>query len=110
MPAAALSAAPVRVLDGGYGPYVTDGRVTATVPRGTVPAELSLAEAVDLLRARAEAAPTKVKRPAKKVAKKAAKKTTKTAAKKAVKKPAKKIAKKAVASAPDPTSSDPASA
>ena len=102
--------APVRVLEGRYGPYVTDGSVNATVPRGTVPAELSLAEAVDLLRARAEAAPTKVKRPAKKVAKKAAKKTTKTAAKKAVKKPAKKVAKKAVASAPDPTSSDPASA
>jgi DNA topoisomerase-1 len=84
--------------------------VNATVPRGTVPAELSLDEAVGLLRARAEAAPNKVKRPAKKVAKKAAKKTTKKAVKKAVKKPAKKVAKKAATSAPEPTSSDPASA
>jgi DNA topoisomerase-1 len=86
------SKVPVRVLDGRYGPYVTDGTTNATVPRGTDPAELTLAEAVALLRARAEMGPRKA---AKKTAKKAAKKTTKKPAKKTAKKATKKAAKKA---------------
>jgi DNA topoisomerase-1 len=97
--------AAVRVLEGRYGPYVTDGNVNATVPRGIDPAQLSLDEAVGLLRAKAEAGPAKgrkatkkaAKKTTKKVAKKAAKKTTKTA-KKAATKTAKKPAKKAKAS------------
>jgi DNA topoisomerase I len=92
------SGAPVRVLDGRFGPYVTDGAVNATVPRGTDPAELTLPEAVALLRARAEMAPK-----AKKAAKKATKKTAKKAGKKAAKKPAKKAAKKAAASGEPPS-------
>jgi DNA topoisomerase I len=87
------SGAAVRVLDGRFGPYVTDGEVNATVPRGTDPTELTLPEAVALLRLRAEMAPKKAKKAAKKATKKTAKKTTK----KATKKPAKKATKKAAA-------------
>ena len=72
--------------------YVTDGNVNATVPRGNDPAALTLDEAVGLLRARAEAGPTKT---ARKTTKKVAKKTAKKIAKKATKKTAKKTAKKA---------------
>jgi DNA topoisomerase-1 len=104
--------APVRVLDGRFGPYVTDGSVNATVPRGTVPSELSLDEAVGLLRARADAAPASSRRPAKKAAKKATKKTTKKTAKKATKKTAKKTvnkaAKKAVKKSAEPAARTPA--
>lgn len=48
-----VSGAPVRVLEGRYGPYVTDGKLNATVPKTTDPANVSLAEAVSLLDARA---------------------------------------------------------
>ena len=81
----------VRVLDGRYGPYVSDGAVNATVPRGSDPATLTLDEALGLLRARAEAGPAKR---AKKSAKKTAKKTTKKAVKKTVKKAATKATKR----------------
>ena len=85
------SGAAVRVLDGRYGPYVTDGTTNATVPRGTDPTGLTLPEAIALLRACAEMAPKKPK--------KAAKKTTKKAVKKPTKKTAKKVAKKATKTA-----------
>ena len=92
--------ADVRVLEGRFGPYVTDGHVNATVPRGVDPGALTLDEAVGLLRARADAAPARAKG-AKKVAKKAAKKTTKKAAKKTTKKAAKKTTKQATKTSGD---------
>ncbi len=73
------SGVPVRVLDGRYGPYVTDGTTNASVPRGTDPESITLEQGVELLRERAARAPT-----TKRTAKRAVKKST---AKKAAKKP-----------------------
>src|SRR5450759_2355297 len=67
------SGAAVRVLDGRYGPYVTDGELNATVPRGVDPASIDLEQAVELLRERAARGPSEPKA-AKKTAKKATKK------------------------------------
>ncbi|MCW5936460.1 MAG: type I DNA topoisomerase [Fimbriimonadaceae bacterium] len=52
----------VRVLPGRYGPYVTDGKTNATVPKGTDPEKLTVEQAMELLRARQAAGPTKKKR------------------------------------------------
>jgi DNA topoisomerase-1 len=64
----------VQLLDGRYGPYVTDGTTNASVPKGTSVDELTFDEALELLAARAAAGPSK-----KKAAKKATKKAAKTA-------------------------------
>lgn len=78
----------VQLLDGRYGPYVTDGETNASLPKGTSPEELTFNEALNLLAARAAAGGGKKKKakkkaPKKKAAKKkTAKKTTKKAAKK----------------------------
>ena len=93
----------VKVLDGRYGPYVTDGTTNASLPKGSDPKELSFEQALNLLAERAARAPAKKKKKKKKAAKKktakkkAAKK--KTAKKKAAKKKAakKKATKKATA-------------
>ena len=39
----------LQVLKGPYGPYITDGKKNAKVPKGTEPSELSLAESQELL-------------------------------------------------------------
>ena len=49
--------APLQVLEGRYGPYMTDGETNASVPKGMDPATLSLDDARALLEARRGAAP-----------------------------------------------------
>jgi DNA topoisomerase-1 len=85
------SGEPVHVMAGRFGPYVKSGKVNATLPKGTVPEDMTMEIALPLLAARAAAAPAKGKKApvAKKAAPKAAAK--KPAAKK--KAPAKKPAK-----------------
>ena len=78
----------IKVLDGRWGPYVTDGASNASLPKGSVPEDLSINEALDLLAARAAKGGKKRKAIKKSVKKKKAKK------KKAAKK--KPLAKKGV--------------
>ena len=82
---------PIKLLDGRYGPYVTDGETNASLPKGTAPEEFTFDQAVSLLAERAAAGGSKKKK--KKTAKKGVKK--KPAKKKAAKK--KKTAKKKTA-------------
>ena len=82
------SEAEIKLMEGRFGPYVTDGTTNATLPKSIVPDELTLEEAAQLIDARAALGPPKGKKkiPAKK----------KTAPKKkpaAKKKPAKAAAK-----------------
>jgi DNA topoisomerase-1 len=86
------SGAAVRVLDGRFGPYVTDGAINATVPRGVEPASIDLEQAVELLREREARGPAKKKSSKRsgppKTTKRVVKKGTSKAAKRAKKKPA----------------------
>mgnify|MGYP002622227786 CR=1 FL=1 len=83
----------VQLLDGRWGPYVTDGETNASLPKAVSQEELTFDQALELLAERAKA--PKKKKAKKKAAKKTAKKKTakkKTAKKKAAKKTAKKKA------------------
>ncbi|QDU76109.1 DNA topoisomerase 1 [Bremerella volcania] len=105
----------IKIMDGRYGPYVTDGETNASLPKGASPDELTMEVALQLLADRAAKGGTKKKKAKKKAApKKAAKKTakkkttkkkaaTKKSAKKSTTKKAatKKTAKKAEESASD---------
>jgi len=91
----------IQVLNGRYGPYITDGEKNARMPKDREPKSLTEAECVELLaaapvRKRRGAAKKATKKATKKVAKKATKKTAakKTAAKKTA---AKKTASKKTA-------------
>ncbi len=59
----------VQLLDGRYGPYVTDGTTNASLPKGTPVEELTFNEALDLLAVRAAAGPSKRKPVKRKAAK-----------------------------------------
>ncbi|MBP1327018.1 DNA topoisomerase-1 [Leucobacter exalbidus] len=82
-----VSGKPVKVKDGRFGPYVTDGETNATIPRGDTVEDLTFERAIELLAIKRAKGPAKKKAPAKKAAAKkpAAKKT-------AAKKPAAKAA------------------
>ena len=51
------SEAPVRLLSGRYGPYVSDGKVNASLPRGTNPETLTFEEGLNLLAEKAARGP-----------------------------------------------------
>ena len=104
----------IQVLNGRFGPYISDGKLNGRIPKDREPASLTLEEVTKLLeetgkpmrgrfgrKAAAKKAPAKKaavkKAPAKKAAKTATKKTAKKATKKAAKKASKTAAKKAPA-------------
>jgi len=78
----------IEVKKGRYGPYVTDGEINASVPKGRDPAAVTLDEAVELLAAREEKLRSKTPR-------KTPKKTSKKTSKKAKKAPRKAKKKRA---------------
>jgi DNA topoisomerase-1 len=81
----------IQVLNGRYGPYITDKSKNARVPKDREPKSLTLEECVELL----AAAPVRGRRGKKNAAKKKA--ATKTSAKKKTKKKTKKKARKKAA-------------
>ncbi len=88
------SGAPVKILPGRFGPYVTDGDVNASVPKDMEPSEVTMDDAIVLLQKRRERIKAQGGRTRRKKKKKASRK--KKAKKKASKKrTAKKKARKA---------------
>lgn len=85
--------AEIRLMEGRFGPYVTDGTTNATLPKSIEKDALTLEEAAQLIDARAAMAPAKKgkKKPAAKPA--ASRKPAKKAVKKVAEAPAAKAAK-----------------
>ncbi|MDI6022503.1 type I DNA topoisomerase [Leucobacter sp. UT-8R-CII-1-4] len=98
-----VSGKPVKVKDGRFGPYVTDGETNATIPRGDSVEDITFERATELLAIKRAKGPVKRKTAAKKpaakkpAAKKPAAKKTATGAKKAVDPKRSEAAKKAAA-------------
>ena len=63
------SGATVKLMKGRFGPYVTDGSVNATVPKGSDPLALTLEDALTLIAERAAKGPSKKSGRSKKAAK-----------------------------------------
>jgi DNA topoisomerase-1 len=70
------SGAEVKILDGRYGPYVTDGETNASVPKGTQVEAVTMQSAMELLAARAGMGGKKSKRAKAKTAKAPAKRAS----------------------------------
>jgi DNA topoisomerase-1 len=80
-----VSGKPIKIKDGRFGPYVTDGETNATIPRGEMVEEVDFDRAVQILADKRAKGPAK-KAPAKKApAKKTPAKTTAAAKKPAAK-------------------------
>jgi len=88
---------PIRLLDGRYGPYVTDGQTNASLPKDASVEDTGFELAVRLLEERAAKGPSRKKSARKSTAKKTAKKSAskKTVKKTAAKKTSRKTAKPA---------------
>ncbi|MGH9027678.1 MAG: type I DNA topoisomerase, partial [Acidimicrobiia bacterium] len=76
------SGALVKVLDGRYGPYATDGTTNATLPRGRDPESVTLEEAVALIREREARGPRRPRKTTKRTVKKRTPAKKRTSAKK----------------------------
>lgn len=94
----------IQVLNGRYGPYLSDGKLNGKIPKDREPASLTLEEAQKLMedtgkpmRGRFGKKAAARKAPAEKAAKTATKKTAKKAARKSTKKAAKKTTTKTTA-------------
>ena len=75
---------PVQILDGRFGPYITDGSTNVSLRKGMVVEEITFDEAVGMLAEKAAQGPApKKKKAAKKAAKKKAAPKKKAAKKKA---------------------------
>jgi DNA topoisomerase-1 len=73
-----VSGKPIRIKDGRFGPYVTDGETNATIPRGETVDEVDFDRAVQLLADKRAKGPAK--KPARKSAAAAKSTTTKSSA------------------------------
>ncbi|NLA64528.1 MAG: type I DNA topoisomerase [Leucobacter sp.] len=90
-----VSGKPIKVKDGRFGPYVTDGETNATIPRGDSVEEITFERAAELLAIKRAKGPVKRKAPARKTA--AKKPAAKSAATKKAVDPARSAAAKKAA-------------